>query len=315
MCQTVSVLIPTVDRYPYLRTLLGQMRTQTIKPLEIIVVDQTPEVDRDTAIQADFADLPLTVLYLDRAGQCSSRNVGLRLARGEYILFLDDDIEVGDDFVEKHLRNLGRFGQEVSSGIVHEIGTSPLPKSFSYVRASDVFPMGNTAVRRDVMQRCGLLDLAFDRGARADADFGIRAHLSGALMILDPEISVLHHRAPRGGLRTHKARVLTAAASRRRVWQRHLPSVTEIYLALRHFTPRQVREMLWIRVLSTFVMHGTPLNRAMKILAGMVLLPHTLWHVRGRIKEARRMLLEYPQIPPAPEVEEAPSAVAIEGWA
>jgi hypothetical protein len=70
----VSVLIPTLDRYSYLRVLLDQLRYQTIKPLDIIVVDQTPLELRDTSLIEDFGDLPLKLLYRQEAGQCSSTN-------------------------------------------------------------------------------------------------------------------------------------------------------------------------------------------------------------------------------------------------
>ena len=63
-------------------------------------------------------------------------------------------------------------------------------------------------------------------------------------MMLEPAISVLHHHAPRGGLRAHGARVVTYASSRRRITHRHLPEVTEVYRSLRYFSPVQVHEAL-----------------------------------------------------------------------
>ena len=71
---TVTVLIPTLDRYPHLFVLLDHLRAQSVPPLEIIVVDQTAAEERDTTWPARFADLPLRVIQRDTAGQCSSRN-------------------------------------------------------------------------------------------------------------------------------------------------------------------------------------------------------------------------------------------------
>jgi glycosyltransferase involved in cell wall biosynthesis len=293
----VSVLIPTLDRYPYLRTLLKQLRQQKIKPLEIIVADQTPTGRRDTTLAEEFGDLPLKILYLDRPGQCSSRNAGLQIARGDYVLFLDDDEEVPPTLIEAHLQNLHRFGAEVSSGVADEVGAGPLPEAFTYTRASDVFPTNNILTRRPVFQRSGLFDLAYEHGQRADADLGMRVYLSGALMVLNPDISVLHHHAPQGGLRVHKARVITYASSRRRVTHRHLPSVTEIYLAMRYFTPRQVREMLWLRAFGTFSIRGGPFKKMLKVIISLLYLPDTLWQIRRRYRQASRMFQNSPQIP------------------
>lgn len=293
----VSVLIPTLERYPYLRKLLGQLQLQTINPYEIIIIDQSSRETRDTNLASDFDNLPLNCIYLDQPGQCSARNAGLSRAKGEFILFLDDDDEVTPDLIAAHIRNLKRFQADVSSGVAEEVGAGDLPENFTYTRLSDVFPTNNTLIHRGVLETAGLFDLAFDRGARADADIGMRIYLHGGYMILNPEISLLHHHAPAGGLRAHKARVITYASSRKSLIQRHLPSKTEIYLAKRYFTPRQVRESLWQRVLGTFSLRGPWWRRGLKILISFLLLPHTWWQIKVLERQADQMLQVYPQIP------------------
>ncbi|MBN1121751.1 MAG: glycosyltransferase family 2 protein [Anaerolineae bacterium] len=293
----VSIIIPTIDRYPYLRTLLDQLRGQTIQPQEIIVIDQTPKDRRDMTLEADFADLPLRLLTLEQAGQCSSRNAGLQSASGDYILFIDDDDEVPLDLIEGHLENMRRFDTPVSCGTAHEVSAGPLPEDFTYIRASDIFPTNNALIRREVLRGSGLFDLAYERGARADGDIGMRIYLSGQLMVYNPEISVLHHHAPRGGLRTHKARAITYGSSRNSLTARHLPAVTEIYLAYRYFMPRQVREMLWLRIFGTFSIRGGWGRKLLKALISLCLLPDTLWRIHLRHRKARLMLRDYPQIP------------------
>lgn len=293
----VSVLIPTLDRYEYLRKLLKQLRDQTIAPMEILVVDQTAKERRDPALMDEFADLPLKVMFLDRAGQCSSRNAGLCAAEGDYILFIDDDDEVPPTLIEQHLENLHRFNADASSGVADEVGAGPLPETFTRIRTSDVFPTNNSLVRKDVLRRSGLFDLAYERGQRADGDLGMRLYLSGALMVLNPEISVFHHHAPSGGLRAHKARVVTYASSRRRLTHRHLLSPTEIYLAMRYFSARQLREELWLRTLGTFIVRGSKLKQVVKLIVSLLYLPDTLWKTRKRYQQADSMRQKFPQIP------------------
>jgi GT2 family glycosyltransferase len=152
-------------------------------------------------------------------------------------------------------------------------------------------------MRRTVLERSGLFDLAYEHGPRADGDLGMRVYLTGALMVLNPEIRVLHHHAPVGGLRAHRARRVTYASSRSRLLDRHLPAVTEIYLAQRYFSLLQVKEALLSRVFGTFVVRGGKLKRLAKILLGVVWLPHTLMVVGWRYRMASRLLEEYPQIP------------------
>ncbi|NLH08462.1 MAG: glycosyltransferase family 2 protein [Chloroflexi bacterium] len=309
---SVSVIVPTIDRYPYLRTLLFQLGEQTLAPAEILVVDQTPTDRRDTELYESFSSLPLKVIYQEQAGQCTSRNEALRESTGDYILFLDDDDEIPPDLIEKHLHNLDHHRADVSCGAADEVGAGPLPKNFTYRRASDVFPTNNSLIRRDILCDSGLFDLAYNTGQRADGDLGMRVYLSGKSAIYNPEISVLHHHAPRGGLRTHKARVITYASSRQKLLHRHLPSVSEIYLVKRYFTPRQVRESLWLRAVGTFAIRGGKMRKLLKLLISLVYLPHTLYEIRKRVKAAGRMLQEYPQIPTLlgdkREAQQAPSS-------
>jgi glycosyltransferase involved in cell wall biosynthesis len=293
----VSVIIPTVDRYPYLRTLLGQLRRQTLPPREIIVIDQTDSTARDQALAADFSDLPLRVIALDRAGQCSSRNAGLAAARGDHILFIDDDDEIQPDLIARHVANLAGFQAEVSCGTAEEAGAGPLPPSFTFTRLSDVFPTNNSLIQKDVLRRSGLFDLAYEKMPRADGDLGMRLYLSGARMMYNPDICVFHHHAPRGGLRTHKARVITYASSRAKLLHRKLPSPSEVYLGLRYFTPAQVRESLWLAALGTFAVRGSLARKLIKALIGLVLLPDTAVRIRRAAATARAMLADYPQIP------------------
>ena len=293
----VTVLIPTVDRYPYLEKLLGQLRNQTVPPIEIVVVDQTPADRRHPDLRERFPDLPLRLFQLDQAGQCSSRNLGLEASRGDYFLLLDDDDEVPPDIVERHLRSLRYFRNEVSCGVALEDGAGPLPEAFCVLRASDVFPAGNSMVSRAALQESGLFDLAYERGARADADLGTRLYLSGQLMVLDPQVEVLHRHAPRGGLRTHGARAVTYASSRKKLLHRQIPGATELYLAKRYFSAGQVREWFWLQAVATLAFKGSRVRRALKAALGLIFLPDTLGKLRRRERQAEAMMRVGPQIP------------------
>ncbi|MEM9553861.1 MAG: glycosyltransferase family 2 protein [Acidobacteriota bacterium] len=295
--ERVTVLVPTLDRYAYLPRLLEGLRAQTVAPLEIVVVDQTEPSRRQAAWRDDFADLPLRVLELERAGQSTARNAGLQVARGDVILFLDDDDEVPPDLLAGHLAALRRGRADVVCGVADEVDAGPPPAEFARRRPSDVFPTNNGSVRRAALERSGLFDLAFDHGARADAELGQRLYRSGAVMRLEPSLRVLHHRAPRGGLRAHKARRITYTRSRREIWARHLPSVTEIYLARVHFGARRLREMLVLRLAGTFALRGSMPRRLLKILAAGLLLPDSLVRIAARRRRARRLEATTPPIP------------------
>lgn len=294
----VSVIIPTVNRYPYLRTLLSQMRTQTTAPYEILIVDQTPEMHRDKGIREDFNDLPIQLFTLNQAGQCSSRNFALQKASGDFVLFIDDDDSIPDDLIEKHLTSLFEFNCDVSNGIAYEKEAGEIPDDFRFVRVSDVFPTNNTMIRKSILKGSGLFDLAYDQGQRADHDLGMRLYLNGAFMVLNPAVWVIHHHAPIGGLREHKARKSTYAAARSKLVRFNLPTISDIYLAKRYYTPKQVREMFWISVFGVFSIRGAWLKRILKAAIGFFSLPVILWILHQRNREADILLQNYPQIHP-----------------
>jgi glycosyltransferase involved in cell wall biosynthesis len=293
----VTVLIPTIERYSFLEKLLDQLRKQIVPPHEIIIVDQTPPDLRNFKLYEDFGDLPLKVIFQDQSGQCSSRNNGLQTATGDHILFIDDDDEIEPDLIQLHIKNLMVTNSNVSSGVADEVGAGKLPQHFTYFRASDVFPTNNSLIKKSILLKSGLFDLAYNYGQRADGDLGMRIYLCGEVMVLNPDIRVFHHHAPRGGLRKHKARVITYASSRRKLNHFRLPSVTEIYLAKRYFSNEQLREMIWLAILGTFSFHGLRSQKILKIILGLLSLPKNIMIILAREKRAEKLLSKYPQIP------------------
>jgi glycosyltransferase involved in cell wall biosynthesis len=292
----VAVIIPTLGRYTYLRTVLNQLRTQTVAPTEVIVIDQNPPDQHDPSLAHDFADLPLTLLLQDTPGQCTARNTAIQQTCAEYLLFLDDDVEIPPGLIAAHLANLA-VEADASCGRVDEAGAGPLPHEFAIRQISSVFPTNNAMIRRAALARSGLFDTSYDRTFIDDADLGMRLYHSGALMIYDPKISVLHHHAPLGGLRAHRQRVMTYTSSRQRLTHRSLPGVSEMYYAMRYFTPRQLREMLWMRVVGTFMIRGGILRKAAKVLISLALLPDTLIRIAVRRRVAQRWFQRSPCIP------------------
>lgn len=292
----VTVLVPTVGRYPYVEKLLGQLSTQTVAPHEVIVVDQNPpEERRDLTIVAP--GLPLRVLFLQPPGQCSARNTGLRAATGTHILFLDDDDEVPDDLLEQHLRVLSHPEIHASCGLVDDRDSGPAGPSERYRKASGVFPTNNAMIRREVLERTGLFDPTYDRGARADHDLGMRAYLTGHLLVHDPRPQLYHHHAPMGGLRTHGARVRTRRNSRSTLVERHLRTSTDIYLGLRYYSADRVDEDLALSLFSTLGGTGSAWRKLQRLVIQLALLPRNRRDTMAARREGERLYRERPELP------------------
>lgn len=294
--RTVSVIVPTIDRYAYLEPLLHQLAGQSVPPHQVMIADQTSPADRRHDLTSLEPALPVTVIDLPEPGQCTARNAALRASTGELVLFIDDDDEIGPDLIADHLRRLVD-GVDASCGGVDDATAGPPPEGFRHRRASDVFPTNNTLIRRAALDRSGLFDLRYDRGPRADHDLGMRLHLSGALLVYDPSVLLFHHHASAGGLRTHGARRITRSSARRSLAARHLPSVTELYLGLRYFTPRQNREASAIRLLSLLSGEGSLGRRASRSLVQLTLLPSSARRMAALRDQAESLVNRGPRIP------------------
>ena len=88
----VSVIVPVYNTEPYLRECLDSICGQTLRNIEIICVNDG-STDGSLSILEEYAarDPRVRVFSQENFGQGHARNVGLDLARGEYVYFMDSD--------------------------------------------------------------------------------------------------------------------------------------------------------------------------------------------------------------------------------
>jgi glycosyltransferase involved in cell wall biosynthesis len=111
----VSVIIPCYNQGHYLRGALASVLAQTFDAWEAIVVDDG-SIDDTGAVATSFADPRIRYIYQENQGLCAARNTGIRLARGEYLSFLDADDEWGPAFLA---RCVGVLERDSSLGFVY----------------------------------------------------------------------------------------------------------------------------------------------------------------------------------------------------
>ncbi|WP_129645579.1 glycosyltransferase [Peristeroidobacter agariperforans] len=87
----VSVITPTYNREKFLGLAIQTVLGQSYADLEHIVIDDGSTDNTSSVIDRFKADSRLCFAQQKNSGQAVARNVGLRMARGEFICFLDSD--------------------------------------------------------------------------------------------------------------------------------------------------------------------------------------------------------------------------------
>ena len=104
--ELISVIIPVYNVEKYIRFCLDSVINQTYKNLEIIIIDDgTKDLSGDIAEEYAAKDSRIKVIHKENGGLSDARNVGLDVATGKYIAFLDSDDVIAYDFYE-YLYNL-----------------------------------------------------------------------------------------------------------------------------------------------------------------------------------------------------------------
>ncbi len=291
----VSVLAPTLERYSYLIKEIEQLRFQTIKPYEIIITDQTDPERRRSDWLEKFRDLNIHYKAQDEKGQCYAWNYCISHAGGDVLLFLGDDAdEIKPDFIRSLLDTMLRYKTDMVACNIRE-RDNDYPYKQNDVFITDIFPI--CLVKRTVFEEIGDYDLAFNNGARADGDIAIRMHLNGKLMLLNPNIRIYHHRAPIGGLRVHSARVSSRADARKRINLFNLPSVTELYLSMKHFDNSHLAEIKRLKYISLMSYEGNILKKILKVLVFCINYKKIKLKIENNELQAHALFNHFPVIP------------------
>ena len=102
----VSVVIPTYHRSLELAKCLDGILKQTVKPIEVIIVDDTPvgsirQLVEDNGFKARMEGVDLMYIKNPKERSISiARNIGTKIAKGDIVLFSDSDIILYPGYIE-----------------------------------------------------------------------------------------------------------------------------------------------------------------------------------------------------------------------
>ena len=208
---TVSVVVPTLDRAEKAAAVVRAVLGGTVAPLELVVVDQSRD-DATARALAALGDERVRVLRHAPPSSSGARNAGARAARGDYVAFIDDDVEITPAWLESVEAQTRRLGYpDALFGEVHAPeGFAPdrdhLPVSIFHVERARVWQdvvhpnrvgyAANFVCRRDVLLAVGGFDPRLGPGSEfpgaEDMDLGYRLLKAGYRVASTPGFEIVH---------------------------------------------------------------------------------------------------------------------------
>ena len=218
MAMKLSVIIPTINRYKDLSNTLTDLSCQSYTDFEVIIIDQTPIIEAQIITNSE---LLIHYYHSEIPSASSARNIGIQKAKGEVVLFLDDDVIIKNkDFIRNHIRHYSDPRISGVAGLIlaqnqnkrytrhwmsyrPDVGWLYFPRNYGCACLVDGGGSGNLSVRRQVAIDVGCMDENYIKGAhREESDFCFRVKKKYGQFFYDPEADLVHIGNPQGGCRT-----------------------------------------------------------------------------------------------------------------
>lgn len=216
----VSVVIPTLGREKMLIDTLSDLLKQNYPNFEIIVVDQN---DKTNSKIKDFVEKnkKIKFVHLEQKGTSGAKNVGARQAKGEIILFCDDDLKIENkDLITAHVKNyqdekIGGVGGRVlmkddrPTEQIRQVGKFKLfglriINNFNANFRSEIdhaFGCNESFLKKAFSKAGGFCTLFGGTAYLEEPDLCLRVKKLGYKMVFEPEAVLSHLQVSSGGCR------------------------------------------------------------------------------------------------------------------
>ncbi|MBN1850283.1 MAG: glycosyltransferase [Deltaproteobacteria bacterium] len=197
-----SIIVPTHNTANTLDYCLKELVKQEIQNglYEIIVVDDG-SIDNSLTIAKHY---PVKILEnVTQRGAYASRNIGIRNASGEILIFIDATCYPEHDWLSKLINGFTHEDIGCVAGQILSAVPATIAQHFSkdkdthnmnrfFKKETPFFAGGNVAIKRDVFKRIGLFDESLKSGG--DGDFSLRINLDKKYRIVyQPSACVYYH--------------------------------------------------------------------------------------------------------------------------
>ena len=218
-----TIIIPTWRRAAMLRSLLDGLARQTCREFEAVVVCDGEDGETPALAESAWNEFPVRwIFHVENRGLAAARNTGAAAAQGDFLLFLDDDVEGDADLLRAHDEAhfaAPNWPETIVFGRLVESRETPLrsktdeflqrarerelaavmPSEGSVLRDAAIGSEAersawfglNCSIRRELFVRMG----GFDERLRSDeeTEFGLRLYRAGVVQRYTPK-AVIRHR-------------------------------------------------------------------------------------------------------------------------
>lgn len=117
----ISVVVPVYNMEKYLSRCLDSLLAQTIEDFEILLIDDgSTDSSADICKEYTKKDHRIIYVYKENGGLSDTRNAAIKIAKGEYITFVDSDDYVHSTYLEYLLSLMERYNADIASCVHFE---------------------------------------------------------------------------------------------------------------------------------------------------------------------------------------------------
>ena len=208
----VSIIIPVFNKYQYTLNCLKSISDNTIGSFEVVIVDDAST--DETANQLKKIPNLTIIRNKENFGFVESCNTGAKVSKGKYLLFLNNDTVVTENWLPPLMElvkkeNIGGVGAKLvypdgtlqeAGGIIWKDGSgwnygrgdNPEKSEYNYVRDVDYCSGAALLVRRDLFEKLEGFDRQFKPGYYEDTDLCFSIREQGYRVLYQPLSVVIH---------------------------------------------------------------------------------------------------------------------------
>lgn len=205
-----SIIIPTYNRTKDLTRCLESLLEMDYpkSDFEVVIIDDGGDVDLNSLVAKFSKALNIQFYHQKNAGPATARNRGLKMARGKFVAFTDDDCTPGPDWLSRFKLHLDKepcsaFAGHVINGLPDNIYSTASQLLVDYL--CDYFnsshdgqnfgTSNNLAFSRDSLLKIGGFDESFPLSAAEDRELIERWTSSSQHFRFIPDVVVTHYHA------------------------------------------------------------------------------------------------------------------------